>query len=83
MSTAMTRNGAREREFRRIAIELSLLEVGKPMDSTLLEYALRVAELCATLEDSYSVVGKGNAGDHIRTRYVLPLKHAAMRRSGL
>lgn len=61
-------------EFRRIAVELGLLDVGGPMDPALLEYGFRVAELCATLGDSYSVVGKGNAGDHIRTRYVLPRK---------
>lgn len=35
-------------EFRRIAVELGLLEAGKPMDPALLEYGFRVAELCST-----------------------------------
>jgi hypothetical protein len=58
-------------EFRRIAVELGLLEAGKPMDAALLEYGFRVAELCAVIGDSYAVVDQGSPGDHIRTRYVL------------
>jgi hypothetical protein len=58
-------------EFERIAIRLGLMHPGEPTDPALLEYGFRVAELCASIGDYYSPVGKGNAGEHIRARYGL------------
>lgn len=57
-------------EFEQIAVELGLLQPGEPMDPALLEYGNRVAELCASIGDRYKVEGEGNAGEHIRARYV-------------
>ncbi|WGT62418.1 hypothetical protein [Variovorax paradoxus] len=56
-------------EFERIAVKLGLVQAGEAMDPALLAYGLRVAELCASIGDHYSSVGKGNAGEHIRSVY--------------